>query len=333
MTAQKFSRLAAMFLAACVITFPYLASANDSLIVGFPSLSMSSIMPNIAQELGYFAAEGLDVDIQHFESGSTNAKALLAHAVDLSDVETSAILTAAAGGADLRIIGTHEWGLHFILYAVQEIKSLKDLEGKRFAISGMGGRIGGLPHVVIVALMRDQNLDPDRLQLLPIGGQGARLKALIAGKVDATVGEESEAIASDPKFHAMFVVADRLPQYLSQGMAVNADTLKTKGPAIEKFQRAMLKAARYAYADKAGFVKLVAKYVPLSLDELGRVYDFYYRVRHWSINGDVPVERIEYMQELGLASKNQAKPVDIKHLIDTQSIDRILAKVGRVDFP
>ena len=71
-------------------------------------------MPHIAEELGYFKEEDLEVTIKHFESGSINSKALLARAVDLSDVETSAILSAVANGADLRIFGTHEWGLHFV---------------------------------------------------------------------------------------------------------------------------------------------------------------------------------------------------------------------------
>jgi NitT/TauT family transport system substrate-binding protein len=316
--------VAALFL---LVSHPVLA--RDSLTIGFPSLSMSTILPDVAQDLGYFDQEGLDVTIQHFESGSINMKALLGGAVDLADVETSAILSAAAMGADLRIIGTHEWGLHFVFYAKDDIKSLKDLSGKRFAISG----IGGLPHLVIVALLKQQGLDPQKVDMLAVGGQSARLKALLGGKVDATVGEESPEIEADPKLHRLFVVRDRLPLYLSQCMVVYPQTLAKKGEAIAKLQRSLVRAARFAYSNKADFLKLAAKHLPRTDGDLAHVYDFYYNVQHWSINGEVPLDRIEYMQKLGLETQIQAHPVDLKKLIDTRSIDRILVDLKRVPPP
>lgn len=316
-------------LALIVSVTPRYASAADHLTVGFPSLSMSTILPHIAQDLGYFDKEGLDVTIQHFESGSINLKALLSGAEDLADVETSAILAAVASGADLRIIGTHEWGLHFAFYATRDINSLNDLSGKRFGISG----IGGLPHLVILALLTQQNLDPDKLQMLVVGGQLARLKALIAGKIDATVGEESPEVEADAKLHRLFIVRDRLPLYLSQAIAVYPTTLKSKADAVAKFQRSLIRAARYAYQDKNGFLKLASKHLARSEKDLESIYDFYVRVQHWSINGDVPLERIRYMQELGMATKIQKQPVDLKKLIDTESIDRILVHEKRVALP
>jgi NitT/TauT family transport system substrate-binding protein len=322
-------RLGALLFAITLCAIPRQTWARDKLVVGFPSLSMSTILPHVAQDLGYFDKEDLDVTVQHFESGSINAKALLSRADDLSDVETSAVLAAVANGADLRIFGTHEWGLHFVFYATRDIKSLKDLYGKRFAISG----IGGLPHVVVIALLRGENLDPNKVEMLVVGGQGARLKALMAEKVDATVGEESPVVDADPKLHNLFVVEDKLPKYLSQVMAAYPDTLTSKGVAIAKFQRALIKAARFAYANKAEFVKIASKHLPGGEQQLGKVYDFYARVRHWSINGDVPFDRIEYMQQLGLETKTQSQPVDLKKLVDTKSVDHVLAEVGRTKFP
>jgi ABC-type nitrate/sulfonate/bicarbonate transport system substrate-binding protein len=94
-------------------------------------------------------------------------------------VETGLILSAIANGAEgLRIIATHSKRLHFAFYAKNDIKDLKGMYGRTFAISG----IGGLPHLVMLALYERAGLDADRLQLLTVGGTGARLSALMAGK-------------------------------------------------------------------------------------------------------------------------------------------------------
>jgi len=323
---------AGVALALCVLCCSlasHAAPVREHLTVGFPSLSMSTILPHIAQDLGYFDQEGIDVTIEHFESGSINLKALLGRSLDLADVETSALLAAIAAGANVRIIGTHEWGLHFAFYATQDINSLKDLKGRRFGISG----IGGLPHLVVVALLAQDNVSADDVQMLAVGGQLARLKALVAGKIDATVGEEDPEVESDPKLHRLFVVKDRLPLYLSQVIAAYPDKLDAKAQAIAKFQRALVRAARFAYRDKNEFLKLASRHLPRKQKDLARIYDFYFDVRHWSINGDVPLDRIEYMQQLGIKTKLQSRPVDLKQVIDTRSIDHVLAAEGRANFP
>lgn len=167
-----------------MLVFDATAAETPSLKVGLASLSMYTVVEHVAQDKGFFDREGVKVELVHFESGSTNMKALLGRAIDVADVETGLILGAAGNGADLRVIGTQCQGLHFALYAKRDIGSLKDLYGHTFAISG----IGGLPHLVMLALFEREQLDPNKVQLLAVGGTAARLKSLAAGKVDATLG-------------------------------------------------------------------------------------------------------------------------------------------------
>src|ERR1700687_3660447 len=207
-------RLKAIVVLVVAATFAALASSTgaqtQTLKVGLPSLSMFTIVHRVAQDLGYFDREGVKVEINHFESGSTNMKALLARAIDVADVETALILGAVGSGADLRIIGTQCQGLHFALYAKKDINKLQDLYGRTFAISG----IGGLPHVVLLALLARQGLDADKVPLLVVGGTGARLKALAAGKVDATLGEFSPTIEAEPGLRRLMIVSQELPLYM-----------------------------------------------------------------------------------------------------------------------
>jgi NitT/TauT family transport system substrate-binding protein len=325
----RFMAVLALAAVACLSMNDPLRAQAPAVKVGLSSLSMFSVMNEIASDLGYFDREGVKVEINHFESGSLNIKALLARSVDVSDVETGLILGAAANGADLRIIGTHSQGLHFALYTRKDIPNLQGLYGHTFAISG----IGGLPHLVLLALLDRQQLDVDRVQLLTVGGTSARLSALMAGKVDSTLGEFSPKVEADPNVHRLMIVSKELPLYMAQGLAVWADTLEARKDALKRWQRGLIKATRWAYDNKADFIAAAHKHLPTSTEELGKIYDFYMAARVWSINGELDPRRVAYMQDLGLRTKTQSKPVDLGKLVWTNNVKDLEAELGRRDYP
>jgi NitT/TauT family transport system substrate-binding protein len=317
-------------IAAIGAALAFTASAQaPTLKVGLPSVSMFTVVHKIAEEKGYYDREGVKVENQHFESGSINMRALLARAVDVSDVETALILGAVGNGADLRVIGTHCQGLHFALYAKKDIRSLQGLKGKSFGISG----IGGLPHVVILALLDRQKLDPSSLDLLTVGGTGARLKSLIAGKIDATLGEFSPTVEADPNLHRLMIVSQELPLYMAQGLAVWTDTLPAKRDALERWQRGLVKATRWAYENKDEFVAAAGKHLPTNAKDLGTVYDAYIQARVWAINGEIEPKRLAYMQELGLKTKTQTKQVDLEKLAMPEVTESAIKSIGTKAYP
>lgn len=314
---------------AAALSFGSAHAQAPSLKVGLPSLSMFTIVHRIAQDEGYFTREGVQVEINHFESGATNMRALLARSVDVSDVETALVLGAVGNGADLRVFGTHAQGLHFALYAKKDIKDLKGLQGRTFGISG----IGGLPHVVILALLDRQKLDAGKVQMLVVGGTGARLKSLAAGKIDATLGEFNPTIEAQPDLHRLMIVSQELPLYMSQGLAAWRDTLGAKRDAIERWQRGLVKATRWSYENRGKMVSAARKHLPTGADQLLLVHDFYVRARVWAINGEIDPKRLAYMQELGLKTKTQTKTVNLSGLVDTGINERALKGMGRIEYP
>jgi ABC-type nitrate/sulfonate/bicarbonate transport system substrate-binding protein len=302
---------------------------GPTLKVGLPSLSMFTIVHRIAHDEGFFTREGVQVENNHFESGATNIRALLARSVDVADVETALILGAVGGGADLKVFGTHAQGLHFALYAKKDIKNLQGLYGRTFGISG----IGGLPHVVILALLDRQKLDASKVQMLAVGGTGARLKSLAAGKIDATLGEFSPPIEAQPDLHRLMIISQELPLYMSQGLAAWRDTAGAKRDAIERWQRGLVKATRWSYENRGKMVSAARKHLPTGADELLLVHDFYVRARVWAINGEIDAKRLAYMQDLGLKTKTQPKAVDLAALVDASLNERALKGMGRVEYP
>lgn len=328
MKLRAFVLLAAALVAFCG-TQPAHAQ-TPTLKVGLPSLSMFTIVYHVAQDKGFFEKEGVKVELNHFESGSINIRALVARAVDVADVETGLIFGAVANGADdLRIIGTHSQRLHFALYAKKDIKQLKEIYGRTFAISG----IGGLPHLVILALLDRAGLNPEQVKMLTVGGTGARLSALAAGKVDATLGEFSPVIEATPDVHRLMVISQELPLYMAQGIAVWSDTLASKRDALERMQRGLVKATRWAYENKAEMIEAARKHLPASAEELGKVHDFYSVARVWAINGEIDAKSLAYMQELGLKTKTQTKSVDLGKLVNMDIYKSVSGVLGNREYP
>ncbi len=322
--------LAAMLVSLLALSSTPSRAQLPTLKVGMASLSMFTIMFHVAQDKKFFEKEGVNVEIDHFESGSINMKALLSRAIDIADVEPSLVLSVVANtGADLRIFGSQSQRLHFALYAQNDIKTLHDLYGRSFAISG----IGALPHVVILALMEKNGLDADKIKMISIGGTGARMSAVVAGKVDATVGEYSPTIESEPTVHRLLMVSPELPLFMAMGTTTWADTLAAKHDAIEKYQRAMTEATRWGYDHKEEMIDVALKHIPISRDEMSKLYDFYVLARVWAINGEVDPDRLAYMQKLGLELKTQTKPVDLGKLVYPDIYNDIMASLGKRDYP
>jgi NitT/TauT family transport system substrate-binding protein len=317
-----------LFLVLCLDS-TVVRAQTPTLKVGLPSLSMFTIVYHVAQDKGFFAKEGVNIEINHFESGSINMKALLARAVDVSDVETGLILGAAVNGADLRVIGTHSQRLHFALYAKNDIKSLKDLYGRSFGISG----IGGLPHLVLLALMDRQGLDPSKVNMLTVGGTGARLTALAAGKIDATLGEYSPVIEAQPNVSRLMVISPELPLYMAQGIVVWADVLASKRDALERMQRGLVNATRWAYGNKAELIEVARKHLPVSAEEMSKVYDFYMVARVWAINGEIDPKLMAYMQDLGIKTKTQSGSTDLNKLVVLDLYEKVIKSLGTRDYP
>lgn len=92
---------------------------------------------------------------------------------------------AAAGGLDLKVIGTFTGHIPFDLVVSPNIKSAQDLRGKRLGVQVIGGTIWmgamlGFEHL---------GLDPrrDAVQIIAAGDQTMLIQALDKGKVNATV--------------------------------------------------------------------------------------------------------------------------------------------------
>jgi NitT/TauT family transport system substrate-binding protein len=138
----------------------------------------------VAHDEGFFLKYGIDAELVPIPGGERIVAALVSGEVPMTALASSALLSAALGGADLTFYGSWSNQLHYSLYARPDILSVQDLRGKQVAVTG---RAGINRRAMELALARN-GLDPARDVIYIATGQSTdALTALLSGAVAATM--------------------------------------------------------------------------------------------------------------------------------------------------
>jgi NitT/TauT family transport system substrate-binding protein len=161
------------------------AAAERRLQIGFVSIVPGVAPLWVAADRGFFAQEGLDPELIFIGSAPTMVASMMAREVPLAQTAGTAVVSAVAGGAPLKILMTFSNRLSSDLVARPGITRPEDLKGKRVGVQSMGG---GIWMQALLAL-EHLGLEPvrDRLHIQVIGPQPQLAKALETGAIDVTV--------------------------------------------------------------------------------------------------------------------------------------------------
>jgi sulfonate transport system substrate-binding protein len=165
----------------------------------------------LAQELGYYRDEGLDVTFQDFPGGAKSLEALLGGSADVVCGFYDHTIQMAAQGREIRAFVSILRYLGLVAVAAgPEIKRIEDLKGKIVGVSAPGSST----HLFLNYLLVTHGLKPDDVSTPSIGMSATAVAAVAHGKVDA-------AILTDPTIEIV--------RKLTPGFHILADTRTAKG--------------------------------------------------------------------------------------------------------
>lgn len=200
---------------------------------------VDSIPIIIAQEKGFFAEEGLKVEIQQFKSAMDRDAALQSGNLDGAISDLLAVAFAKSGGFDVKVTSHTEGNYKLIAGKQVNVAGPKDLVGKDVAVSKN----------TIIEYVTDQisaanNMKDDSINKVVIPQIPTRLEMLQNGKlVAATLPEPmgSIAVANGCKF-----ITDSEQLGINPGvMMFTAKAVKDKENELKAFYRAYNKAVKY----------------------------------------------------------------------------------------
>jgi len=182
-----FKRLSVAFLIAAILVVPALLAqqaALQKIAINFPTRSGASWPMFIAKEGKYYEKYGLDVNLV-FGAGNLGVAMITSGDAAMTNSSMEQALQASSRDPNaLVLMGSTLNKGTFALMSAKNIGSVKDLKGKRFAVS----QIGDAPYNYSVALLGKFGLTPRDIQWVPVGVDAtARAVALTTGRADATL--------------------------------------------------------------------------------------------------------------------------------------------------
>ena len=177
-------------------------------------------------EAGFFRKRGLDLTMLYVTSGITTSQTIVSGAASAATTTATDALRAIAAGAPMKIIMVNIDQFQHLFIARPEIKSAKDMKGKKIAVS----RYGAFSDIQTRFVVRQWGMDPDKdVQIMQIGNSSARAAALASGGVDgAIVTPAFVPVARKVGLHVIFDLATIKTKFASQIMVAHDQTIKEK---------------------------------------------------------------------------------------------------------
>ena len=161
-------------------------AANERAVLVLSTLSVHPGMAYafVAQQIGYWAEEGLDVELQ-FSAGSAQTVQLLAAGkADIGQSSEIQLMQAREKGVPLKVVMTYirEFGSRMGVLSNSSIRSIGQLRGQKIGVASMSA--AQIPFAR--AMVAGAGLDPDTdVTFVPVGFGAQPLVALLSGQVAA----------------------------------------------------------------------------------------------------------------------------------------------------
>lgn len=210
----------------------------------------------MARDAGFYAAQGLNVDIINMSGGSRGAAELQAGRLDVMHVGLSSVIRVNRGGGDIRTIGSLSNVIRFTFFSAPGVKTAADLKGGVIGVSTFGSESDS---TVTLALAR-LGLSRDDVTLKEYGGGGRRLDAVKAGEIKAT--PINEPLASLARGQGVNVLVDLVPEqipWVFSSIVVRRGDIVGRRDVLTRFLKGTIEGNYLALTDETRAKEVLAK--------------------------------------------------------------------------
>ncbi len=255
-------------LAALALLFCAGASAQAKPItLAYNTNSLNVMLPLlVAQELGFFTAEGFEVTPVYVRSGPTAMAAMVSGSADYSIVGSTTVVQAIAKGIPALVIGNYVRHVNWMLMGGAGVTSLNAIKGQVVGVTSAGG----MTEFLTVEALARRGLKRDRdYRIHYAGNSPARVLALETKIIQAAAFSPGERVALEPKGYSLLMdMVQVIPEFPLSILASSRRKVESNSAEVEMFLRALHRAMEVIRTDKDRAAAAAFKKIPRS--ELAR---------------------------------------------------------------
>jgi ABC-type nitrate/sulfonate/bicarbonate transport system substrate-binding protein len=258
------------FLATLFLASPGFGQKLRPVTLGFTGKSLTTLIFEMSIRRGHFKQQGLDVKLITIRQSDVIIKATMAGELDFMSIIPTAIL-ASVRGLPIRTIAVNVDNAPYVLVGRPQIKSMKDLKGKKIAVSSLGS----MSTLVVREIVARSGLDPDRdVTYLAVGGSETRSGAMAAGFVDAALMTIPLNFAPERQGYNRLAWAPDYVRFPINGVSGSPDYFSANRDLAVALLRGMAGGVRDVKQRKAEMVTFLKSYIEVPEDEAAKSYEF-----------------------------------------------------------
>jgi NitT/TauT family transport system substrate-binding protein len=226
--------------------------AAESIRISYSAISWLMTPVWMAEELGLFKKNGLDVQLIYIASSPTSVQALLGGSVEVITPGSSGVVIAAARGVPIVAVAASTRRAPFALFTQPEITKPEELKGKVMGVT----RFNSTTHMLTVLILRKLGLE-SFVSVRQMGDVPAMHQAfeqrIIAGMVSSYGPKARHRALTD-------AVKLEIP-YAGSMMTVTRSFLQDRRDTVERVLRAYIEGMAVFLNQKATAKKVLVKYM------------------------------------------------------------------------
>jgi ABC-type nitrate/sulfonate/bicarbonate transport system substrate-binding protein len=320
-------------IASCV---PLAAQTTDQIKIGHqvpPTFETS--YRELARDGGFLAKQRLNASITGFAAGLTAVQAVVSGSVDFGCESIVSVLAAMRQGADLRILEMVNADNSYIIVARDNLATPADFRGKRWGVS----QVGAISQTYSTLWLGHHGIKQNEVEWIPIGGQQARGRALLARQIDATMLTFGDwvKIGNEPGIRLVSNLADVVPPLPFSSCFATRQTVQGKPELVQRFINGIMQAVRHAHTGegKAAYLAAykAANESSLTDRQLDQLYDYFFKQHPFLVdpNGGMYPEVLHKNLQMLVADKTLDAMPPLDKVWEPRFVQQFLGEFGWYD--
>lgn len=312
--AKAFERWLRLLALLCVV-LPEPAAALEEVLVSYAGPTITFLPAEIARQRGFFREQNLEVKLLVTRTEADRA-ALASGNLDYT-LRAGSTFISAARGLPVRVIFVATTKPFWGLVTRGDIKSVRELKGKSLGVPGLLGS----QHISAKVILRQHGLDAERDVTYRVVEPGARIAAILARSIDASMMDYAEALRAKRMGLRMLVNAADYHGLIAGGAGANLRKLREQPGQVKRFLKALAEAMRYIHERPEETQQIMMGWLKLDREMAAEIYQM--SIQNFTKNGAIELAAAAGLVEPMLAQAG-IKGVAISQLLDLAALEEAL---------